>query len=50
MRWATHTHWLAQERRDPAQAEAALAELRRPLRRLDDALSGQRTLLGIRHP
>ena len=46
VRWATHTRWLAPERRDAAQAEAALAELQRPLRRLDDVLSAKATLLG----
>ena len=46
VRWAEHAQWLPPHRRDPAQAQAALDELRRPLQRLDDVLAGQDTLLG----
>jgi glutathione S-transferase len=46
VRWATQSHWLPEDRRDPAQAAAALDELQRPLRRLDDALAARPGLLG----
>ncbi|MBC7662668.1 MAG: glutathione S-transferase family protein [Caulobacter sp.] len=46
VRWASHSFWLPEYRRDPVQATAALAELRRSLGRLDAALARQPWLLG----
>ena len=46
VRWAEHTAWLPAPQRDAAQAQTALQELARPLRRLDGVLSGQDGLLG----
>lgn len=48
VRWASHSFWLPENRRDRSQAAAALHDLQRPLRHLDASLAKREWLLGDR--